>query len=335
MPAPAPHPAATDPRPDRRRLGALLATAAAAAAAVALLPGLQDVRARFTGADPGWLAVAGALELASVLAFVVAFHGVVAERLPWRLSYRVAVAAQGANVLVPTGGAGGLALAGWALGRTGMTARAAGRRLVTLFTSTSSVNFLTALLGGLLLAAGLLPGAVPVELSLGPAAAALAVIAAAVAVARVLGDRPGRAGVLAAGLRDTWRLVSQRRAGALAGAVGYMAFDLAALAAAFAAVGAVPPLGILLVAYPLGQLGGLIPLPGGVGGTDGGLIGVLVLYGTPVTTAAAAVLSYRVFQLGLPALLGSLALGGLAGAARPAACRSRALRPAACDAARA
>ena len=72
-----------------------------------------------------------------------------------------------------------------------------------------------------------------------------------------------------------------------------------------------PELGVLLLAYPLGQLGGLIPLPGGLGGTDGGLIGALVLYGTPLAAAAAAVLAYRVFQLGLPALLGAGALARL------------------------
>ena len=31
-------------------------------------------------------------------------------------------------------------------------------------------------------------------------------------------------------------------------------------------------------------------------------------YGTPVSTAAAAVLAYRVFQLGLPAILGAVSL---------------------------
>ena len=79
-----------------------------------------------------------------------------------------------------------------------------------------------------------------------------------------------------------------------------MAFDVAALGAAFAAIGALPPIGVLLLAYVVGQLGGLIPLPGGVGGADGGLIAALVLYGTPLGAAAAAVLAYRAFQLGLP-----------------------------------
>jgi uncharacterized membrane protein YbhN (UPF0104 family) len=99
----------------------------------------------------------------------------------------------------------------------------------------------------------------------------------------------------------------------IGGAIGYMAFDVAALAATFAAIGHVPPVGVLLLAYVVGQLGNLIPLPGGVGGADGSLIAALVLYGTPLGGAAAAVLAYRAFQLGLPALLGGLAVLRLPG----------------------
>jgi hypothetical protein len=36
------------------------------------------------------------------------------------------------------------------------------------------------------------------------------------------------------------------------------------------------------------------------------LIGMFVAYGTPLSLATAAVLCYRVFQLGLPAILGGL-----------------------------
>ena len=31
--------------------------------------------------------------------------------------------------------------------------------------------------------------------------------------------------------------------------------------------------------YLIGQLGGLLPLPGGIGGIDGGLLGTLVVFG--------------------------------------------------------
>jgi uncharacterized membrane protein YbhN (UPF0104 family) len=66
----------------------------------------------------------------------------------------------------------------------------------------------------------------------------------------------------------------------------------------------VPGAGVLLMAYLIGQLGGLIPIPGGIGGVDGGLIGALILYGAGNTAAATAVLAYRGVLLLLPLLLG-------------------------------
>jgi uncharacterized membrane protein YbhN (UPF0104 family) len=66
-----------------------------------------------------------------------------------------------------------------------------------------------------------------------------------------------------------------------------------------------------VLAYAIGQLGGLVPLPGGIGGTDGGLIAAFALLGTPIAIAAAAVLGYRAFQLGVPALLGVAAFAQL------------------------
>ena len=308
---------------DRRALLARLSGAAAVLALLVLalssLPGLDEVRAELAGAMPAWLAVALALELASCLAFVVAFRGVLRHRLPWRRSYDLGMAVQGANVLVPTGGAGGLAIGAWALRRTGMTAEQLAQRSVAFFLLTSSVNFATAILAGTALALGLLPGDLPLALTAGPAALAAVTMAAALALPRVLRrvpDRGGRvrralgaaSGALAGGVTEARQVVAARDGAVLAAAVGYMALDLAALAAAFAAIGAVPPLGVLLLAYVLGQLGGLIPLPGGVGGADSGVIGAFVLYGVALPEAAAAVLAYRAFQLGLPAILGALAL---------------------------
>jgi len=93
------------------------------------------------------------------------------------------------------------------------------------------------------------------------------------------------------------------------GCVTYFAFDVACLAAAFEAFGGNgPPAGIFVLAYTLGHAGALVPTPGGVGGTEGGLIGLFVAYGSPLAMATAAVLGYRVFQLGLPAILGALSL---------------------------
>ena len=306
-------PAAVDLLPDRRRLALRLALVAGALAAltfaVSSLPGLAEVRDRLAGASPGWLLAAALLQVLSCLAFVAAFRGVFCQRLPWRLSYEVGMAAQGTNVLLPSGGAGGLALAAWALRKAGMPSERLARRTVAFYVLTSSVNFFTAVIAGVALA--LTGGAL--LWTAGPAVAAGLVICTVLALPRVASrPRDGRLGrvlaALSAGIGDAVRLARAGNPLILAGAIGFMAFDLLALGAAFAALGALPPVGVLALAYVLGQLGGLIPLPGGVGGADGGLIAALVLYGTPLGTAAAAVLAYRAFQLGLPALLGALAV---------------------------
>jgi uncharacterized protein (TIRG00374 family) len=93
----------------------------------------------------------------------------------------------------------------------------------------------------------------------------------------------------------------------VAGAVGYWLFDNAVLWAAFHAFGSSPPLSIVLMGYLIGQLGGALPLPGGVGGIDGGLFGTFVVYGTPAADAAAAVLAYRLILFWLPLVVGSVA----------------------------
>ena len=218
-------PAAVGLLPDGRRLALRIALAAgllaAATFAVSALPGLGDVRARLADAAPGWLVVAMALEIASCLACVVAFRGVFCRRLPWRLSYEVAIAAQGTNVLLPSGGAGGLAVAAWALRRTGMPAERIGRRTVAFYVLTSGVNFATAALAGGLLAFGILHGGGSLAFTAGPALGAVLAIAGVIALPRLLGSRRGtrertgrvgRAlasarGALSGGVRDASALV--------------------------------------------------------------------------------------------------------------------------------
>jgi len=319
-------PAAFAPRHLAARLGQLALLAAVLVLLVGALPGLDDVRARLADVGVGWIALTALLELGSVVAFVVAFRGVFCRRMPWRFAGRVALAEQAANVLVPAGGAGGLALGAWALRRGGMSTGHIARRSVAFWLITSSTNFLTVAAVGALLTLGLLGGGVAVALAAVPAALALATIALVLALPRLLArtaaaERAGEgrvrrvaragAGSVADGVRDTVALLRDGRPSVVGGAWSYMVFDIAALWAAFEATGGAPAVGGFLLAYLLGQLGGLLPLPGGVGGTDGGLVAALVVYGTPLGAAAAAVLLYRAFQLGLPALLGTAAFAGL------------------------
>ena len=288
-------------------------------------PGLGDLRDRLAGADARLIALAAVREIGSCLAFVAAFRGVFSRRLSWRFSYEVGMAEQAANVLLPTGGAGGLALGAWALGRIGMPADRIGRRTVAFFLITSSVNFAAVIFAGIGLGLGILPGEVAFLAAVIPALLAAAFLTAIALSPRVLeggqAEGAGRIraalakgrGYLADGVRDAIGLLGTGRPLIVLGAIGYMALDVLALAAVFAALGGgAPTLGAFVLAYAVGQLGGLVPLPGGVGGTDGGLILAFgVLGGTPVAVAAAAVLGYRAFQLGVPAILGIAAFGSL------------------------
>jgi uncharacterized membrane protein YbhN (UPF0104 family) len=311
--------------PDRRRLGLRLALVAAVIGglvlAVSSLPGLDEVRDRLASASPEWIALGLALQIGSVLSFILVFRGVYSRRLPWKTSLTVGLAAQGTNAVLPAGGASGLALGALALRRTGLPAEQLARRTVSLYVLTSSVNFLTSVIAGTLLATGILAGGPSLSMTAGPALASALFITGVLCLPRLLRataarPREGRLGrvfgagatALGGGITDARAIVRSGNVGAIAGALGYMVFDLAALTAAFAAIGEMPPIGVLALAYVLGQLGGLIPLPGGVGGADGGLIAALVLFGAPLAPAAAAVLAYRVFQLGLPALLGAVAM---------------------------
>src|SRR5262245_23450480 len=310
---------------DRRRLIEIGVLLALIGGALFALPGLGDLRERLAGANPALIGLTAALELGSCLAFVAAFKGVFSTRaVSWRFSYEVGMASQAANVLLPTGGAGGLALGAWALRRIGMPADRIGRRTVAFFLITSSINFGAVILAGVGLGTGLLSGEIAAATALAAAGLAAAAVAILLYIPRLVegaesapGGRLRTAlargrGYLADGIRDAVRLFASGRPLIVGGAVGYMALDVLALAAMFAALGGgAPALGGFVFAYTVGQLGGLVPLPGGVGGTDGGLIAAFALLGTPVGIAAAAVLGYRAFQLGVPAILGVTAFARL------------------------
>lgn len=295
---------------------------ALAVAVVTLVPGLGELRDRFAHARPVWIAVACGLELLSVLAYVPAFRVVFCTRMSWKTSYKIAVAEEGAGALFPVGGAGSLALGVWALRRGGMPAAEIARKTVAFFLLTSLPNVVALALLGLGLAVDVLPGGGNVALTVVPAVVAAGAILATLALGRLarrvdtwLRRRPGGSRLhrltpaLLATADGVDEAVEQLRRGnpLLLGLVGYLVFDILVLWACFQAVGSAPSLSIIGIAYLVGQLGNWIPIPGGLGGVELGLIGMLVLYGLPAVTATAAVLIYRVIELWIPALLGMIA----------------------------
>jgi uncharacterized protein (TIRG00374 family) len=297
------------------------------AAAISAVPGLDQVRARFQGADLAWVAAVVLAEVGSCAGYVLVFRATFCTQMPWGLTYDIAMSELAANSLLPAGGAGGLALGVWALRQAGMPTSHIARRTVAFFVVTSAANFFALIITGFGVFAGVIGGKRSLLLSLMPAlitSLGVVLVALSPRLLRALGERGAdaergrvRAAVrrglatVADGVEQAIALLRSHSFGAVIGSFAYMAFDIAALGFGFAAVGHVPPLGTLVLAYLIGQLGNLIPLPGGIGGTEGALVGVFVLYGPNLSEAAAAVLIYRLFQLGIPALLGAPAFVAL------------------------
>jgi uncharacterized membrane protein YbhN (UPF0104 family) len=309
-----------DVRAIARRAALFAAIAAVAAVAVSALPGVDEVRDRLAGADPRWLLAATACSIASILGFVRALWAVFDRIVPWRRALVLGLAEQGANVLLPAGGAGGPAFGAFVMRRIGVPPDLADQRHAALFLATSAVGFFAVVLAGVGEATGVLPGDASLAATLLPAAGAAALIGLAIMYARLAPAAEPAGGrvrhslwrlrrFLHDGVRTAVDLLRHGDRLLVVGAVGYYAFDAASLGCAFQAFGGgAPPVGVFILAYTLGHAGALLPTPGGVGGTEGGLIGMFVAYGTPLDLTAAAVLGYRVFQLGLPAVLGAISL---------------------------
>jgi uncharacterized protein (TIRG00374 family) len=77
--------------------------------------------------------------------------------------------------------------------------------------------------------------------------------------------------------------------------------------ACFHAFGDAPPQAVIVMSYFIGMLGNTLPLPGGIGGVDGGMIGAFTAFGVPVELAVVAVLAYRGIAFWLPTIPGAIA----------------------------
>jgi uncharacterized protein (TIRG00374 family) len=318
-------PDAFSPRHILVRVAELAAVVGLVAIAIGSLPGLDEVKARLVDADTLWLVALAAAELASCAGYLLAFRGTFCTQMPWGLTYDIAMAELAANSLLPAGGAGGLALGVWALRQAGMPTGHIARRTVAFFVVTSAANFVALIVVGIGVFLDVIAGRDSAALSLVPAlitAFGALIICLSPKLLRLVGRRPARAqregwrrkaadalrsaiGAAADGVEQAILLLRSHSLQVVVGSFAYMAFDIAALGCGFAAVGTVPAFGTLVLGYLIGQLGNLVPLPGGIGGTEGALIGVFALYGVDLTEASAAVLTYRLFQLAIPALLGA------------------------------
>jgi uncharacterized protein (TIRG00374 family) len=294
------------------------------------IAGLEDTWERIEEGIPIWLLVAFLATVGSFAGYVVLFQAVFVRAgspIDLRASYQITMAGLAATRIFGAGGAGGIALMAWALRRSGMPPRAVADQTLAFLILQYAIYMVSMIVLGVGLRTGILPGQGAFGVTVIPAVFAAIAICIALALAWVPTDLQRRldhmartGGKLArlaqrlanvpaafsAGMRSALRHV---RSGdpALAGALAFWWLNIAILWASFHAFGHAPSIWVIAMGYWVGMLGNLLPLPGGVGGVDGGMIGAFSAFGVDFGLATVAVLVYRGFAFWLPTIPGAIA----------------------------
>lgn len=295
------------------------------------LAGLSGTAHRIERGDTWWILIGVFLEICSFAGYVVLFRAVFVRGrdgpIGWPESYQITMAGLAATRLFAAAGAGGIALTAWALRRSGMEPRLVACRMVAFIVLLYVIYAGAVLLDGVGLGTGLLPGGGSFAITIVPAAIAAILFGVGGAMALLPGDIERRlakwaagAGRLehwvaravtvpamaASGVRTAIELIRSRDPGLL-GAPAWWGFDICVLWACFHAFGSAPEFTVILMSYFVGMVGNLLPLPGGLGGVEGGMIGAFVAFGVNLDEAVLAVLSYRAISFWLPTLPGAIA----------------------------
>lgn len=284
------------------------------AMAVGLLlavPSLHDVEQKVLHMPIGWVVLALALEVLSCVGYIIAFLQVF-ERAPFRFGARVALSELAFGAAVSLGGAGSVAVGAWLLIERGGRPSRVAERSAVLFLLTSGVNLVVIAVAGLADWVGIIPGKRDPLLSLLPGAVGLIVAVAFLLLPWItrnaLHDRSGRfaswARVTSTTIETTARLLLKPD-WRLVGAFGYLLFDIAVLYVCFHALGRTPPVSTVILAYQIGYLSNIVPIPGGIGVLDGSFVGMFVLYGINDTLATSATIVYHAISLWVPAVWGT------------------------------
>jgi uncharacterized protein (TIRG00374 family) len=299
-----------------------------------LLPqiaGLEDTWRRIEDGSPYWMIVALLFACGMFFGYVAMFRGIFlragSTRIDWRASYQITMAGLAASRIFAAGGAGGLVLTAWALRRSGMPKRLVADKTLTFLILTYIPYMAALIICGLGLRLGIFNGPAPFGLTVVPAI--IAVILTAIGVSTVLVPTDlqhrledfarghGRLGrwaqrlanlpaAASAGMRDALRHLRHPDP-ALFGAILFWACQVGVLWAAFHAFGGSPPLAVLTQAFFVGMFGNLLPMPGGVGGVEGGMIAALAAFEVDAGQAVVAVLLFRAMTFWLPLIPGVIA----------------------------
>jgi uncharacterized protein (TIRG00374 family) len=294
------------------------------------LSGVKNTWDRLEEGDPWWIALAAVFQILAMGSYVLIFQGVhVPPKSPitYRESYLITMAGLAATRLFAAGGAGGVALTAWALRRSGMPRREVAERMIAFLVLLYGVYMAAMIVCGLGLYFGLFPGSSPFAITIVPGLFALVATMIMLAIGLVPDDLERRAkrwnpknerlariarrmatgpASLSGGVRFAIGKARHPDA-AMIGTVTWWAFNIALLYAAFRAFGDAPPVAVLIMGYFVGLLGNLLPLPGGIGGVDGGMIGAFVAFDVDGGLALVAVLVYRLFAFWLPSIPGGIA----------------------------
>ncbi len=294
------------------------------------LTGVGDTVHHIEGGDKWWIAAGIAFEALSFGGYIILFRSVFVRgqtRIGWQESYEITMAGLLATRLFAAAGAGGVALTAWALRRSGMPPRLVASRMVAFVVLLYIIYAGSLIIDGIGLGTGVFPGGGSFAITIVPAIVATIMLAAAGAMALLPSDLERRlqgwastsgrlarwvaravtvSALAAAGVRTAIGLIRTRDPGLL-GAPAWWAFDIAVLWAMFHAFGSPPPFTVIWMAYFVGMLGNLLPLPGGFGGVEGGMIGALVAFGVEFNLAYVAVLAYRAISFWLPTVPGIVA----------------------------
>jgi uncharacterized membrane protein YbhN (UPF0104 family) len=295
--------------------------------------GLEDTWTRIEDGDPWWLGAAAAFVIASFGGYVIQFVGVFGPGSPRELTaweaYQVTMAALAATRLFAAAGAGGLALQAWAMRRSGMSRKMVADRTITFIAVQYWMYAAALIVFGFGLRLGIFSGEAPFGVTVVPAIFGVVALTLGGLIALTPVDlqrrlqawhEQGKGGRLSRAFGKFASVPATASAGirgaiahtrhpdrALAGAAAYWATQIGVLWASFHAFGAPPPLAVLVMIYFVGMLGNLLPLPGGVGGVDGGMIGACLAFGVPSSLALVSVLTYRAFAFWLPTVPGIIA----------------------------
>ena len=294
------------------------------------LTGVGKTVHHIEGGDKWWIAVGVIFETLSFGGYIVLVRAVLIrgqEGVGWRESYQITMAGLVATRLFAAAGAGGVALTAWALRRSGMEPRLVACRMVAFVVLLYVIFAGSLLIDGVGLGIGLFPGGGSFAITIVPAIVAAVLFAIAGAVSLLPGDVERRLArwasgsgrvehwvaraatvpaLAASGVRTAIELIRSRDPGLL-GAPAWWGFDIAVLWAMFHAFGSPPSFTVIWMAYFIGQFGNLLPLPGGLGGVEGAMIGALAAFGVDFNLSVLAVLSYRAISFWLPTLPGVVA----------------------------